>query len=317
MDIKRSAFVVMPFSTSTSALEVDWTEIYDDIFKAAFTEIGYNCERAKPETGNLIQSIITKLRNARIVLADLTDKNPNVFYELGVRHALSKRTILVAQDSKFIPSDLRGYWWLIYGTKPGQVRSFKQAIKSIVGDIEKNPDKSDSPVSDFLKFEISGTFDVATKANLKKLSALVTELSALKNTLDESINARRRLAFVYYECVNILLDTHYVDVGERMFTIYYDLRLRLRALQIGNRVSSRFIAETRDTVMLLICETDKIMQQLQAGDIAESDIVSTMFWKLVENAERQNLNIYSQAVGKTPGVLDSIKKDLKKRGKIK
>ena len=61
--------------------------------------------------GNLAESIVERLRNSRIVLADVTDRNPNVFYELGVRHSLRSGTIIVAQNGQHVPSDLQGLWF--------------------------------------------------------------------------------------------------------------------------------------------------------------------------------------------------------------
>ena len=121
----------MPFSKTDTCTEDEWTEIYEDIFKPAIEDCGYSCERARPATGSLIKTIIGKLKHSAIVLADITDRNPNVLYELGVRHALSKGTIMVSQKADDIPSDLKGYWAIIYGTYPRQVEEFKAEIKRI------------------------------------------------------------------------------------------------------------------------------------------------------------------------------------------
>lgn len=147
----KTVFVIMPFSSTSKHEESDWTEIFNFVFKPAVEECGYCCERAEITTGNLIRSIVDRLKTSPIVLADITDNNPNVFYELGVRHALCQGTIIAAQSSEDIPSDLRGYWTLIYGTSPGQVVQFRKNLKNIIRQIEDNPKKSDSPVSDFLK----------------------------------------------------------------------------------------------------------------------------------------------------------------------
>jgi hypothetical protein len=66
------------------------------------------------------------LNQADVVLADLTDMNPNVFYELGVRHTLKNRTILVSQSWDDVPSDLRQYGVIIYNTTPKGVTEYKQ-----------------------------------------------------------------------------------------------------------------------------------------------------------------------------------------------
>jgi hypothetical protein len=146
----KSAFVIMPFSGTPSCTEEEWTEIYEEVFKPAFVESGYACRRATPSTGSLIESIVGDLNSAWVVLADLTDCNPNVFYELGVRHALKRRTIAVMQSFDAVPSDLKGYWSLPYGTRPAQVNEFKRRIREILAQIEDHPEKSDNPVSDYL-----------------------------------------------------------------------------------------------------------------------------------------------------------------------
>ena len=151
MDEKRTVFVIMPFSGTETHDEAEWTNIYETILKPAVEACGYLCERARISTGSLIKTIVGDLRNSTIVLADITDRNPNVFYELGVRHSLSKRTIIVAQRYDDIPSDLRGYWSVIYGTRQWEVDKFKDEIKRIISEIEKDPDRSDSPVLDYLE----------------------------------------------------------------------------------------------------------------------------------------------------------------------
>lgn len=132
-------FVIMPFSSTKTHSASEWTKIYEHIFKPSIEECGYLCERAVP-TGSPIKSIIEKLRHSTIVLADFTDANPNVFYELGVRHSLSKRTIIVAQRIEQIPTDLRGYWSIIYGRQTAEVNQFSGNLKKVISEMMENPD---------------------------------------------------------------------------------------------------------------------------------------------------------------------------------
>ncbi len=178
MSIKKNVFVIMPVSTTASAKEEDWTGIFDHVFRPAIEECGYLCSRAIPSTGNLIKTIVEKIANATIVLADVTDQNPNVFYELGVRHTINRRTIIVTQDQQFIPSDLQGYWNLQYGIKPAEVAEFKKEISRIILEIESDPSKNDSPVSEFLNHEDRSISRYVQHEKVRKLTALQTEISA-------------------------------------------------------------------------------------------------------------------------------------------
>ena len=99
--------MIMPFSMSASCTEPEWTQVFNEVIKPAVEAASYSCRRSTATRGNLIKGIIQDLDGSWVVLADLTDRNPNVFYELGVRHALKDRTILVAQNRKDIPFDLQ------------------------------------------------------------------------------------------------------------------------------------------------------------------------------------------------------------------
>lgn len=84
------------------------------------------------------------------MLADLSGQNPNVFYELGVRHSLRPRTILIAQNLDDIPSDLREYRTIIYDTSARGASRFKKKINEFLKEIYKEPERADNPVLDRL-----------------------------------------------------------------------------------------------------------------------------------------------------------------------
>jgi hypothetical protein len=109
----------MPFSKTTSCDEEQWTFIYNNVLKLAVENAGldYVCQRSVATRGNIVGAIIRDLNDSYVVLADLTDRNVNVFYELGVRHALKDRTLLIAQKREDIPFDLQAYANHVYDWK--------------------------------------------------------------------------------------------------------------------------------------------------------------------------------------------------------
>ena len=150
---KKKCFVIMPFSDTKSCSEKEWLEIFNHLIKPAVEEsdFNYECKRSEALSGNIIEQIMDDLNRADIVIADLTDKNPNVFYELGVRHALRNATVLITQNMEDIPFDLRPYAAQLYRWKVTEDKQrFKSRIKEIFKFIENNPDKSISPVKKYL-----------------------------------------------------------------------------------------------------------------------------------------------------------------------
>jgi hypothetical protein len=91
-----------------------------EVVKSACIEIGLRCVRGDEEfiRGELLPHVVRLITRARIVIANIDGRNPNVFYELGIAHALGKNTILIARQSGEIPIDLRTNKILIYDAEP-------------------------------------------------------------------------------------------------------------------------------------------------------------------------------------------------------
>lgn len=145
----------MPFTKTKSASESEWTWIYENLIKKAVEGAGldFQCERSKATRGNILKKIIHSLNECDVVIADLTDHNPNVCYELGIRHGLRPGTILLAQDRDFLRIfDLQSYASHVYEweSEKGKKQLMHQIQKLLI-DFLQNPTEADNPVHDFLK----------------------------------------------------------------------------------------------------------------------------------------------------------------------
>lgn len=107
---KPFCFVLMPFDSK-----------FDDVYKIGIKEscetAGAYCERVDEQDfheTSIFQRIINQINKANFIIADMSEKNPNVFYEVGYAHALGKRTILLTNSSGDIPFDLRHFPHLVY-----------------------------------------------------------------------------------------------------------------------------------------------------------------------------------------------------------
>jgi hypothetical protein len=91
--LKPACFVAMP-------LRKEFDCIYHEAIVPALLKSGYNTIRADHilQTGNIIEQIIEFVRKSSICLADITDLNPNVMYELGMADMLGKPVILISQS---------------------------------------------------------------------------------------------------------------------------------------------------------------------------------------------------------------------------
>lgn len=129
-------------------------ETLDYIIKPAVRNSEYNLKVIRADeidrSGSFIKDILESLLNSWVVIADLTGQNPNVFYELGVRHALSPRTILIAESIEDIPSDLREYRTIIYENSAKGAKLFQERLQAYLGQVFGEPARPDNPVLDRL-----------------------------------------------------------------------------------------------------------------------------------------------------------------------
>lgn len=251
MNNNKKCFVIMPFSKTKSCTEQEWTGIFKGIIKPAVEEsgLGYECERSVAERQNIVKGILEALNKANVVIADLTDNNPNVFYELGVRHTLANRTILIAQGEKYIPFDLRPYPVAFYSKSLTNIEEFKSDIKKKLQDIETSPERSDNPVADFLKERNVVLFSAEKSANLRKLDALISELSyALDsaNTIharvkqNEQARKEGKVEKLFFPssrlantCLELLLSTSYIVLSQELLKIVRGLSESVELLNIS------------------------------------------------------------------------------------
>ena len=151
---KKTCFVIMPIGKDGSVEARKFKDIYDVIIKEAVDDpdLGYECIRAdevqRPDT--IIKDIGRRIRDADVVIADLTGRNANVFYELGVRHALQGKTILLTQDLGEVPFDLQGQRLIVYTpSEPRSVADAKKRIKGFLKGIESDQ-LSHSPIAEIV-----------------------------------------------------------------------------------------------------------------------------------------------------------------------
>jgi CheY-like chemotaxis protein len=150
---KKKCFVIMPSSTTESCTEEEWSKIFKVLIKPVVEKSGFNyeCFRSNLAHGTIIGNIIDKLNRSDLVIADITDRNSNILYELGVRHALGGPTIVIAQDISHVPSDLQPDMVTIYDWKSDEGRNkFKIEIKECIAFIEDKPNKAVSLVKRYL-----------------------------------------------------------------------------------------------------------------------------------------------------------------------
>ena len=123
----RLIFVLMPFAA-------EYKEIYDDVIKPLVLEMGLKPLRADEIFGSraIMEDILRTIAESRIIIADVTKRNPNVFYELGISHTVKDDVIIITQSMDDVPFDLQHLRCIKYSQTLRGSQDLKLQLRSTI-----------------------------------------------------------------------------------------------------------------------------------------------------------------------------------------
>ncbi|WP_299246256.1 hypothetical protein [uncultured Aquimarina sp.] len=132
---KDSCFVIMPFA-----------EKFNDVYKTfrntlQSEKINLICVRGDDiHRPHILKAILDQILESEFVIADLTDLNANVFYELGLVHSVKEmeKVVIVAQDIKFVPFDLKQFRCILYENSKGGLIKLKEQLENTFSEASRN-----------------------------------------------------------------------------------------------------------------------------------------------------------------------------------
>ncbi|MEJ7759556.1 MAG: hypothetical protein WKF55_08165 [Gemmatimonadaceae bacterium] len=107
---RRTCFVVMPITDPTPYEQGHFRRVYEHIIKPSCARAGFDATRSDDveRTNHIILDVLRRVLQADVVLCDLSGRNPNVLYELGVRQAFNKPVVLIKDSQTERIFDIQG-----------------------------------------------------------------------------------------------------------------------------------------------------------------------------------------------------------------
>lgn len=152
---ERRCFVIMPFGRKETADGgvVDFDAVYEELFREPATSLGFDVVRCDEiaQAGSIHDDMFTHIAMDDLVLVDITTGNPNVFYELGVRHALQPSiTVLTKRRDTDVPFNVAGQRVIEYPGRDGTWASARAELRAFI-DNGLRDGKPDSPIFSVLQ----------------------------------------------------------------------------------------------------------------------------------------------------------------------
>lgn len=128
-----TCFLIMPFAAK-------FEPVFTAIKETLENDLGLACARTKELLGggNIIEDILRGIGESEFIVVDVTGKNPNVFYELGIAHMCKdvEKVVLLSQEIESIPFDLRHFRHIVYKPTAVGIRALRQNLRDTVGAIQ-------------------------------------------------------------------------------------------------------------------------------------------------------------------------------------
>lgn len=186
---KEKCFVIMPISDQGDYPSGHFTKVYEQIIKPAVEDTGYEAYRV--DENNICDSIINKIFSAiqecPMAICDLSNRNPNVLYELGLRQAYDKPVVLIQDDKTQKIFDVSGISTVFYKSTRvyEDVMEARENIKKAILSTKEGKISTLAKVikvgtADFSKVEVSQ--DDMTNVMLERIFNEIRELKNKKET---------------------------------------------------------------------------------------------------------------------------------------
>jgi hypothetical protein len=171
-------FIIMPFKN-------ECIDIYKDVIKDVFETAGYIVSRTdfNLSQNNVISKIIQGINDADLIVADISESNGNVLYELGLAHAIRKDVIIISQTEP--PFDLRNYQVNIYQNTDIGLHQIRFRLQTLAYEFLRGEVSFSSPAKDFGLHTIT---DLPSQRGVEGQTAVDTSINDKVEQWQKSIN---------------------------------------------------------------------------------------------------------------------------------
>lgn len=196
---RKTCFVICPIGGNGTEKRIKSDLVFHYIIEEALSEENYEITRADliTESGKISTQIVNKLLNADLVIADLTDQNPNVFYELAVRHATKKPFIQIAEIDTELPFDVSDMRTIFYKLdEPDKLLHAIKELKKFIKKLDGNSKLAfNSPITETILYNQiaqTGTDQEKMLANIMQgINNINNELSSRISYLERALDNKK------------------------------------------------------------------------------------------------------------------------------
>lgn len=255
--------------------------VYNRVIEPICEDLGYEVNKADSTDAqqNILRDVISGIYNVDLLIADMTDSNPNVFYEAGVADGLGIPTILITQSIDGIPFDLQRYNMIEYSTDITEIEEFESDLRDIGQKHLNGEIEFGSPVSDFTDVSISTPTTSETEDVETDETAIANEQSseAERGIMDYAAEAETEQSNFVNSVSEI---TEKTDTLQQRITEHVERINAIADLQDdvsptrANRLARRAANDIREYADSISGDTESVEESLEVMMDAEDSFIN-------------------------------------------
>lgn len=182
---KKSCFIITPIGSAGSAVRRKTDGIIEEVIEPILDEIGYKIivSHRIDESGSVTNAIIRGVYESDLVIANLSGNNPNVMYEVALRHASAKPIIHITENISDLPFDINDQRTIEYTDDMAGARKLKEDLKKQIQTI-KYDEVAENPVTHALeKKNLVNIPETSSKDLSELLYQLLDNVKHIKNEM--------------------------------------------------------------------------------------------------------------------------------------
>lgn len=189
----QTCFVISPIGGEGTEIRTRSDKVFNHIIDPVVKEYGYKPERSDhiAEPGIITSQVIERVVESPLVIADLTGSNPNVFYELAVRHTIQKPVIQLISTEDKIPFDVSGTRLIKLDIHDlDSVSEAKRQVGSQIEHIKSEEPTVDTPISLALDLKDLRESDDPEERSIAEITETLSDLRNRMNTVQHMLDQR-------------------------------------------------------------------------------------------------------------------------------
>lgn len=261
---QKTCFVIMPIADHPDYEPSHFNRVYEYLIKPACVKAGYLPIRADDSKAShmIMFDILKKIMDCDMAICDLSSKNANVFYELGLRQAFNKKTILITDGRDKAPFDIAGFRYVTYSPslRVDTVKIEIESINQMLIETESMPEDDVNSIVKLLKIKPAHVETLQLNENesviFNMMNKLQNQIEILADNIQPPVNytaSRNRInKSSYLSIAKSPTSLKFIDMLEQFRGHIGDFIFKLDDRLIGK------LHETHDDFYLFITKDGRL-----------------------------------------------------------